>query len=265
MSADPTEVEAKFAVGNRAAILAVIERGAPAELAGFEPAGPSELREVVDRYVDTQGEPGALSTFGYRARLRTEHRQTTLTIKGEAHRDGVITERLELEGPATLRLDPSSWPPSVARDRLLSLLAAAAGAGTGAGPTTDPARGPGTSDGRLRVVASLRQHRHVRRFRRSGTIVEISLDELEAPAGRSSAEGAPWGATGLPARRHRIELEIELKAGDRSDLADLVAALSATRGLRPALGSKRDFAIGAANRPDGGPEPPGPRDGFTSC
>lgn len=250
MSADPTEVEAKFAVGNRAAILAVIERGAPAELAGFEPAGPSELREVVDRYVDTQGEPGALSTFGYRARLRTEHHQTTLTIKGEAHRDGVITERLELEGPATLRLDPSSWPPSLARDRLLSVLAAAAAAGVGAGvgATNDRAGGPGTSNGRLRVAASLRQHRHVRRFHRSGTIVEISLDELEAPAGRSSAKRAPWGATGLPPRRRRIELEIELKAGDRSDLADLVAALSATSGLRPALGSKRDFAIGAANR-----------------
>lgn len=220
MPADPTEIEAKLGVDDPHPIRGLIERPDPSRLAGFEPVGPVEVHEVVDRYLDTAPRDGVLLRAGYRARLRTTRRRTTLTVKGERQRRGFVSERLELEGPATLRLDPESWPPSPARDRLVAILA------SGAGPRQ-----------RLREIASLGQRRRVRVVRRGATVVELSLDELVAPANDRRRRGVP--------PLTRTELELELKAGDRRDLVALTDAIRRVPGLREPAGSKRDFALAA--------------------
>jgi inorganic triphosphatase YgiF len=89
----------------------------------------------------------------------------------------------------------------------------------------------------IREIARLRQRRLTQRVSRAGTVVELSLDTLEAlDAGR------------VLARRH--DLEAELIDGDESALAELGAALRDLDGVGPSLGSKMAFALDArAGRP----------------
>jgi len=215
-STGPTEIEVKLGVEDEDVIRALLRSPDPDRLAGFVARPGPHVRVAVDRYLDTRRVDGLLFLCGYRARLRTLDRRTTLTVKGESREIGALTERLELEGPATLRLAPEAWAASSARDRLVELLAGSPGA-------------------RLRVIASLRQRRTVRVIARGATVVELSLDELTAPA---TSRGSR-----RPARR--TELEAELLAGDPADLEVLATAMRAIPGLVDPLGSKRDFALAA--------------------
>jgi inorganic triphosphatase YgiF len=89
----------------------------------------------------------------------------------------------------------------------------------------------------MREIARLRQRRLTRLVSRTGTVVELSLDTLEALDGGR-----------VLARRH--ELEAELIEGDESALAELGDALRDLDGVGPSLGSKLDFALDArAGRP----------------
>ncbi|HYM52927.1 MAG TPA: CYTH domain-containing protein [Candidatus Dormibacteraeota bacterium] len=83
--------------------------------------GPVRAVDEEDRYLDTVDR--RLSVAGWACRLRTRGDRTIISLKGPGqHAAGAaIHRRLELEGPAAHDLDPLSWPPSPARERLLEL------------------------------------------------------------------------------------------------------------------------------------------------
>jgi inorganic triphosphatase YgiF len=165
---------------------------------------------LTDRYIDTDSIAGRLAAAGVRARLRDSGDVVTLTVKRAGLEALGVTTRVELEAPATRAVDPEAWPDSMARTALLD----AAG------------------DGRLREIARLRQRRLTRRLRRGSTVIELSLDALEALDGAHVAG-------------RRYELEAELISGDEDDLASLSDALRRIPGVGPALGSKLRFALDA--------------------
>jgi len=87
----------------------------------------------LDRYLDT--DDGRLSSSQWACRLRRRSRRYLVSLKGPPAKSragapcsrelggvgAALHRRPEIEGPATARLDPDSWPPSAARSRLLSL------------------------------------------------------------------------------------------------------------------------------------------------
>jgi len=154
---------------------------------------------------------GRLYLSGMRARLREAPDGVTLTVKRRGTLAGAITTRAELEGPATTALEPAAWPASAARDLLVAA----------------------TAGDSLVEIAALRQHRLVRNVRRGMTLVELSLDEMDA-----LEQGRPVD--------HRVELEAELKRGPAAPLDDLAAALATIDGVGPPVGSKLDFALHGA-------------------
>ena len=201
------EVEVKLSVEQPELIRSLIETPHPHQLAGFDAV--TDVREVVvvDRYFDTADH--ALDAVLARARLRESRGRIVLTFK----RSGIVgaggvTERTELEGPATSELDPARWPDSQARTELTAVI--------GAAPLFETAR--------------LRQQRLVRDLHRGDTTIELSLDRLEA------LDGDAVVAT-------RWELEAEMKAGSRDDLVELSNALQVLPGISLAAESKRLFAI----------------------
>jgi inorganic triphosphatase YgiF len=161
-----------------------------------------------------------------RARLRRRGSSVRLTVKRRSEVVDGVTSRVELDGPASGSLLPARWQPSVARETLVRTLAARP----------------------LAVIATLRQRRLTRVFRRGRTRVEISLDALGA-----LRDGR------VVARRH--ELEAELLEGDRDALVDLAAALRTIDGVGAPLGSKLQFALDAraARVPERAPAGPSER------
>jgi inorganic triphosphatase YgiF len=206
------EVEAKLSVGDPERVRGVIEAADPEQLAGFAGGGETRRVTVLDRYLDT--EDLALETALTRVRLRESGGELLATFKRQGVIQGSVTERVELDGPANDDPDPAAWPESPARIALLEIL------------------GPGR---RLVETARLRQHRLVRDVRRAETVVELSLDRLEALDGDRVAAS-------------RWELEAELKHGSRDDLGELVEALLRIPGVAAATESKRAFARIANSR-----------------
>jgi inorganic triphosphatase YgiF len=205
------EIELKLAVDEPERIEALVRRPSPNLLAGFEESGPLREVEVLDRYLETAD--GALEAALARARLRESRGRVQLTFKRQGVVVAGLTERVELEGEAGPGLDPALWPDSSARRELLSIAGGAS----------------------LIETVRLRQHRLVRDLIRGETHVELSLDRLEA------LDGDTVVAT-------RWELEAELKAGRREDLAELANALQVLPGLSLAAESKRLFAMLAVQR-----------------
>ena len=207
-SGGPEEIELKFEVLERTAPARLFEPGHRA-LAHFEPDDDVRVRSVQDIYLDTAF--GRLAAAGLAARIRSEMgrhvvavKSVTVPVVGAAHR------RLEVEGPAVPTLVPDTWPVSDAR-----ILVQAAIGGEA-----------------LTVIARLRQQRRSLRLRRGETIVELSLDDMEAL-------GPPGDDT---PRATRTELEAELLAGEVDYLAALGAALGELPGLAAAVGSKLEWA-----------------------
>jgi inorganic triphosphatase YgiF len=214
----PIEVELKFEVLDAAPVRALFE---PAPdpglsiLAGFHPVSLASTREVLDLYLDTAS--GRLRSAGLAARIRSEGGRHTLAVKSTAQPlSGLVHRRLEVEGPARPTPDPATWPPSAARD----IVTAAVGRAW------------------LRVVACIRQRRLTRLLGRGPTVVEFSLDELEALAD-------PRDDRVLD---RRVELEAELVKGELEDLEALAAALAVSAGLATASSSKLEWARAAVVR-----------------
>jgi inorganic triphosphatase YgiF len=215
---EPTEVEVKLSVARPAVVRRLLHQPQPRLLAGFDGSSPPRRVRVIDRYLETDGADGVdggLAAAGIRARLRRQGGAAMLTVKRAGLERRGVTTRVELEGPATGALDPARWPSSAARTVL-----------------TEAMRGRP-----IREIARLRQRRLTQRVSRAGTVVELSLDTLEAlDAGR------------VLARRH--DLEAELIDGDESALVELADALRDLDGVGPSLGSKMAFALDArAGRP----------------
>ena len=206
------EVEIKLAVDDPDRIRALLDRPGPDVLAGFRGSGGTREVDVLDRYIDTPD--GALEAVLARARLRESGGGVEITFKRQGIvGEGGVTARVELEGGATADLDPARWPDSAARRELVAIAGAVA----------------------LIETARLRQRRLVRDLVRGETRVELSLDRLEALDG-DSVVATRW------------ELEAELKAGRREDLAELANALQVLPGLSLAAESKRLFAMLAVQR-----------------
>lgn len=211
---EPREIEVKLAVAVPRTVRRLLLQPDPGRLAGFDAAGPPHVVQLTDRYLDTDPIAGRLFLKSIRARLRREGRVTSLTVKRSGVETRGVTTRVELEGPATRSLDPGRWPPSAARGALLEASA------------SEP----------LEVIAQLRQRRLTRLLARGATVVELSLDALQAvDHGR------------VVARRH--ELEAELVSGDETALAELGEALLRIDGISPPLGSKLRFALEGALTP----------------
>ncbi|HEY2916926.1 MAG TPA: CYTH domain-containing protein [Candidatus Limnocylindrales bacterium] len=207
---EPVEIEVKLSVADPVSLLRELARLPPTRLAGFGREGRLRRVVVTDRYVDSID--GALARVGARARLRSGPGGVVLTVKRRGLEVGGITERVELEGPATAELEPQAWPSSAARAAIIEAVAG----------------------GTLVEVVRLRQRRAIRMLRRGDTLVEVSVDQLEALDG-DVAIASRW------------ELEAELKAGDRGALAELAGALRRIHGVGPPLGSKRGFALAVAD------------------
>ncbi len=206
----PTEVELKY----RMTDVATGERLLAAdELAGFAATGPTETVRHEDRYLDT--EDGALEAAGYAGRLRSTGHGTILTLKGlQRHDDGgSLHKREELEGPADPSLPPAAWPVSDARDAVIEIVGERA----------------------LRDLVSLRQVRQKRNYERNGTVVEVSVDDVEVLVGAEVAE-------------RFVELELELRDGNEVDLEPLADMLGEIEELVAVDSSKFERALEVVRR-----------------
>ena len=145
-------------------------------------------------------------------RLRQQGGETIVSVKSLAHTDGPggSVSRDELEGPADRVTPPSDWPASDAR----ALVMEHAG------------------DAPLVERVTIRQLRRIRQLRAAGTLVELSLDEVDVVA------------RGRVVDRF-VELEAELTKGDHSRLAALDAVIAAEQALEPARMSKLEAALAA--------------------
>ncbi len=113
-----TEVEARF----RADGPGPLEALAAASHLGRARLGSARSVDELDRYVDT--DDGRLASAQWACRLRLREGTTRISLKGPPAgppTDGWHHRRPEVEGPASDEIDPESWPPSEARDLLVSL------------------------------------------------------------------------------------------------------------------------------------------------
>ena len=183
------------------------------ELAGFAATGPAETVRHEDRYLDT--EDGALEAAGYSGRLRSTGKGTILTLKGLARHDngGSTHRREELEGPADPAQPPAAWPASAARDAVVRIVGERA----------------------LRDLVALRQVRQKRNYARNGTVVEVSVDDVEVLVGAQVAE-------------RFAELELELRDGDEVNLEPLADMLGEIEELVAVDSSKFERALEVVRR-----------------
>lgn len=203
----PVEVELKYRLLESAAGDRYL---AGEDIGGFRPISPVRSSQLEDRYLDTAD--GALARAGFAVRLRQTARGTTVSIKSTARRPSApaIHRREELEGPADRTAQPRDWPHSDARSLVLELC----------------------GDAPLVELVTIRQLRRIRQLESEGTIVELSLDEVDAVA-RSRVV------------QRFVELEVELLEGDDTGLDGIEAVLSADPGLAVSTGSKLESALQA--------------------
>jgi CHAD domain-containing protein len=203
----PVEIELKYRLRQAAAgdryLLAE-------ELGGFHPITPVRSTQLEDRYLDTGD--GALARAGFAARLRQTATGTTLSVKSLVRRsgDGGAHRREELEGPADRTAGPRDWPPSDARSLILEQC----------------------GDAPLVELVTIRQLRRKRKLQSADTIVELSLDEVDAVARSRVVD-------------RFVELEVELVEGDETALDPIDAVLADDPGLALSTGSKLEAALAA--------------------
>lgn len=204
-----TEVEVKFLADGQAPLdsLRTAATLGPARL------GSALTVDELDIYLDTIW--GHLAANGWACRHRDRGRGPIVSLKGPARggpADGIHT-RPELEGPATDSFDPRDWPPSDARDHLLSLSAGS--------PLVERLR---LLQRRTERTVEIGQHR-------LGT---LSLDAVTVVDAAGEVRG----------RLAAVELELVDAGADGAptQLAELAAALAARPGLTTDGRSKLEHA-----------------------
>lgn len=211
------EVELKYAIADPDALRAQLDAGLLDDVARFSDA-PWRTVEIEDRYLDTA--EGSLETAGFGVRLRRIDGVRLVTVKSmarEANGDGepqALHRRLELEAPASARLDPATWPESPARARVESL----------------------TAGERLRTRFTVKQQRLERELVSDAGRAMLSLDAAEV-----RRRGRPLGAFAT--------LEVEAADGSDGLLARLAGPLEATGLISAEPRSKERIAhemVGAA-------------------
>jgi len=209
----PVEVELKYRLLEEAAGDRYLVAD---ELGGFRPISPVRSTQLEDRYLDTAD--GALARAGFAARLRQTAQGTTVSVKSTARRSGSMGphRREELEGPADRTAGPRDWPASDARSLILEQC----------------------GDAPLVELVTIRQLREKRQLRSGDSIVEFSLDEVDAVA-RSRVV------------QRFVEIEVELIEGDEEALAGIDAILAADPALVPSTGSKLESALQAIRATSG--------------
>jgi CHAD domain-containing protein len=142
-----------------------------------------------------------------------------ITLKGLERQDegGAAHRRVELEGPADPGVPPTAWPSSDARDAVVEIAG-------------------GQS---LKDLVSLRQVRRKRSYERDGTVVELSVDDVEVLIGDTVAE-------------RFAELELELREGEEAALEPLSDLLSEIEELVAVDTSKLERALEVVRRELGG-------------
>ena len=209
----PVEIELKYRLREEAAgdryLLAD-------ELAGFVPITPVRSTQLEDRYLDTAD--GAMARAGFACRLRQTAKSTTVSVKSIARRpDGSgFHRREELEGPADRTAGPRDWPPSDARSLILEQC----------------------GDAPLVELVTIRQLRRKRHLQAGETVVELSLDEVDAVARSRVVE-------------RFVELEVELVQGNESQLEGMDALLADDPALVVSTGSKLESALAAVRATSG--------------
>jgi CHAD domain-containing protein len=209
----PVEIELKYRLREEAAGDRYL---AAEELAGFVPITPVRSTQLEDRYIDTAD--GALARAGFACRLRQTAKGTTVSVKSTSRRpDGSgIHRREELEGPADRTSGPRDWPPSDARSLILEQC----------------------GDAPLVELVTIRQLRRKRHLQAGDTVVELSLDEVDAVARSRVVE-------------RFVELEVELVQGDESQLTGMDALLAEDPKLFASTGSKLESAMAAIKATNG--------------
>lgn len=217
VEARPVEIELKFRMTGTSEGERLL---ASDDLAGFSAMGPAVAVTQEDRYLDTTG--GALAAAGYAGRLRTTKRGTVITLKGlrRADEGGALHRREEIEGPADAAASPAAWPESDARTAVIEI----------AGDTP------------LADLVTIRQVRRKRDYGCEGTVVELSVDDVEVVHGGRVIE-------------RFAELELELRKGEETALEPLSDLLSDIEELVPAETSKLERALEAVRREAGDVEP----------
>lgn len=208
--ARPMEVELKYRMSDKKAGARLI---AADDLAGFAALAAAETVVHEDRYVDTPA--GALAAAGYAGRFRFQDGGTRITLKGLRREDsgGATHRREELEGPADAQVSAAAWPASAARDAVLEI----------------------AGDEVLKDLVRIRQVRQKREYGIDGTVVELSVDDVEVVMADRVIE-------------RFAELEVELLDGDEAALEPLVDLLAEVEELLPADTSKLERALEAVRR-----------------
>jgi CHAD domain-containing protein len=203
----PVEIELKYRLRQEAAGDRYL---AADDIGGFHPISPVRSTQLEDRYLDTGD--GALARAGFAARLRQTAKGTTVSVKSLARRggNGGAHRREELEGPADRTAGPRDWPASDARSLILEQC----------------------GDAPLVELVTIRQLRRKRKLQSADTIVELSLDEVDAVARSRVVD-------------RFVELEVELVEGDESALDPIDAVLADDPGLAISTGSKLEAALSA--------------------
>ena len=210
----PIEVELKYRLRDEAAG----DRYLVAEdLAGFAPITPVRSTQMEDRYLDTSD--GALARAGFAARLRQTARGTTVSVKSMGRRPAEngaagVHRREELEGPADRTAGPRDWPASDARSLILEQC----------------------GDAPLVELVTIRQLRRKRKLQSAETVVELSLDEVDAVSRSRVVE-------------QFVELEVELVRGD--EIRSRPNPRGACSGCRPGAVDRLEAGVGTRRHPIG--------------
>ncbi|HEX5015779.1 MAG TPA: CHAD domain-containing protein [Candidatus Limnocylindrales bacterium] len=211
----PIEIELKYRLREEAAGDRYLLSD---DLGGFRPISPVRSTQLEDRYLDTAD--GALARAGFAARLRQTAKGTTVSVKSIARRGngvhGATHRREELEGPADRTAGPQYWPHSDARSLILEQC----------------------GDAPLVELVTIRQLRRKRKLQFEDTVVEVSLDEVDAVARSRVVE-------------RFVELEVELVRGDEAALARIADVADADAKLTISTGSKLESALAALKATSG--------------
>ena len=211
----PREVELKYLVRDLEALRGWLARDWGGALDGVE-SGNEKTVEVEDRYIDTAY--GALEQAGFGARLRREDDgPITVTVKSASHeRSGggasavdqrALSQRVEVEGPASERLDPGTWPSSAARELIDELRDGA----------------------RLRTLFTINQRRERKTLALDEGAVLVTLDRVAVFRG-----ARPLSSFSV--------LEVEVPKGSGADLSRLASLVEATGFVVPEPRSKEEIA-----------------------